>query len=405
MQKLTACLYAVVVTASNVAIWFIIYDPSLLPFTTPDQTRDLGDSGVLNINDCDLNSFDIIHNGTIYSDGEVAKDNCQIVDISGGNQHPKARCVLPQDYQRTPIGVLLHSHDSSYYHALIQFGARLKYTMDHCRSKDVIWSIRGSPTQMKILALLNNPPILNTRIFHLSQPQSSVLVLIPPAPYRVPDLIAFRDSLMSAVLHTLATSLFRRDMQDTPIVLYVSRVRTRAIQNEAQVLEVFSAFVHGRHEIFPENEGISFKTTVDIFQRATHVLGGHGAGLANIIFCRPGTHVFEIRRRGTPSELVSDLAPHFGLEGHRFIDPVLPAYQDYLHYSNYTVHISSFLIFMNKTAAAAPEAFRPRAASREETSAGALSESAAGLERPSASTAPEPLLPERPRTLSLASRR
>jgi hypothetical protein len=33
---------------------------------------------------------------------------------------------------------------------------------------------------------------------------------------------------------------------------------------------------------------------VDLFQRATHVIGCHGAGLTNILFCNPGTIVIEI---------------------------------------------------------------------------------------------------------------
>ena len=122
---------------------------------------------------CDIAAFDIVRNGTIYDEGQVIKQNKQIVDISGGNPRQK-RITIEQSkikiarYQSQPMGVLLHSHDSTYYHSLIQFGARLQYVVDHCTSRDVVWVIRSSPTQQKILKLLNNPPVLNFSKFELS---------------------------------------------------------------------------------------------------------------------------------------------------------------------------------------------------------------------------------------------
>ena len=40
---------------------------------------------------------------------------------------------------------------------------------------------------------------------------------------------------------------------------------------------------------------INFKEQVDLFNKAECVVGLHGAGFANIIFCKPGTKVIELK--------------------------------------------------------------------------------------------------------------
>lgn len=64
----------------------------------------------------------------------------------------------------------------------------------------------------------------------------------------------------------------------------------RRIVNEAEILALlaplgFEAIVPGR---------LGFAAQVAAFRDATHVVGPHGAGLANILFCAPGTHVLEV---------------------------------------------------------------------------------------------------------------
>ena len=39
---------------------------------------------------------------------------------------------------------------------------------------------------------------------------------------------------------------------------------------------------------------LSYSDQVSIFRRASHVVGMHGAGLTNLVFCPSGTHVLEI---------------------------------------------------------------------------------------------------------------
>jgi hypothetical protein len=304
---------------------------------------------------CDIDAFDIIRNGTIYDEGEVIKQNGQVVDISGGDPKPrKSYSIKDVEYKTQPLGVLLHSHDATYYHALIQFGSRFQYIAENCKNSDVTWVIRASPTQKKILALLNQPPVLNLTVYKPSKRLSSQLILLPPAPYRAQDLISFRMALMRRALPPPSLPFIDKPPRAQTTV-FVRRVRRRAIKNEADVLRpIREAFPH-RLVYFHEREDVPFAATIATFQAAAQVLGGHGAGLANIIFCRPGARVFEIRRNGTPSEFASELAPAFRLRLHRYVDPKLLSHRPELHYSNYSVHAPAWRAFVRRAAGLPPE--------------------------------------------------
>ena len=46
---------------------------------------------------------------------------------------------------------------------------------------------------------------------------------------------------------------------------------------------------------------MKFSEQVDLFCNAEHIVGLHGAGLANIVFCQPGTRVIELTNVTTES--------------------------------------------------------------------------------------------------------
>ena len=48
-----------------------------------------------------------------------------------------------------------------------------------------------------------------------------------------------------------------------------------------------------------ELENKSVREQVNIFWNAKLVIAVHGAGMANLVSCRPGTHVVEVQPRGS----------------------------------------------------------------------------------------------------------
>jgi len=78
--------------------------------------------------------------------------------------------------------------------------------------------------------------------------------------------------------------------------LYISRsaARRRRVSNEADVLEVLQRF--GFRILHAES--CAFEEQVRAAWGARYFVSSHGAGLANMLFMRPGSHVLELRHQG-----------------------------------------------------------------------------------------------------------
>lgn len=75
------------------------------------------------------------------------------------------------------------------------------------------------------------------------------------------------------------------------IYLSRSRVNTRKVLNEPEIVNFLK---HYGFECI-HNEDLSTDEQIALFKNATHIISCHGSQLTNIIFCRPGTKVCEIR--------------------------------------------------------------------------------------------------------------
>ncbi len=75
------------------------------------------------------------------------------------------------------------------------------------------------------------------------------------------------------------------------IYLSRSRVKTRKVLNEDEIV----AFLKRYGFECVHNEDLSTDEQIALFKNATHIISCHGSQLTNIIFCRPGTKVCEIR--------------------------------------------------------------------------------------------------------------
>jgi capsular polysaccharide biosynthesis protein len=100
--------------------------------------------------------------------------------------------------------------------------------------------------------------------------------------------------------------------RQTPRRLLISRADSpfRRIANEAEVAEVLGAF--GFETIVPGR--MSFADQIAAFRDATHVVGPHGAGMANIVFCGAGAHVLEAFHPLYGTWAYAMVAPPLGLD-------------------------------------------------------------------------------------------
>lgn len=97
-------------------------------------------------------------------------------------------------------------------------------------------------------------------------------------------ILTIRDKLLSSVRATKDHNLASRR-------LYISRSQSsRKIVNEEEILQVLKNY---NFEVI-HCENMSFAEQIALFSEAEVVLGPHGAGIYNQIFCRSGTTIIEI---------------------------------------------------------------------------------------------------------------
>lgn len=115
-----------------------------------------------------------------------------------------------------------------------------------------------------------------------------------------------------AVMDRLAAQV--EPFPDAPERLYVSRADTknRVIRNEDAVRRVFEK--HGFVAVVCGD--LSLRAQICLFRTARFVAGGHGAGMTNIAFCRPGARVLELLQSSYPMVMMNRIAQMHGLRYH-----------------------------------------------------------------------------------------
>jgi capsular polysaccharide biosynthesis protein len=92
----------------------------------------------------------------------------------------------------------------------------------------------------------------------------------------------------------LVQTTFKMSMSasKTPKRIYVSRAdaATRRVANEAEVERLLQGYGFETVRLVDW----SFTDQIELFSSAAAVVGPHGGGLTNLMFCRPGTKVLEL---------------------------------------------------------------------------------------------------------------
>jgi len=98
--------------------------------------------------------------------------------------------------------------------------------------------------------------------------------------------------------------------------LFISREGRRRVKNEAEVREVLKKF---DFEIVEEQER-SVDEQIRLFREASVVVGPHGGGLANLVWCRPGTQVIEFFDGGYTTPFYYYICTVLGFKYSYFVD-------------------------------------------------------------------------------------
>lgn len=137
-----------------------------------------------------------------------------------------------------------------------------------------------------------------------------------------------------ATFQRLRSAASGQGVRSAPII-YVARTDAprRVAINEQELIEALVA--EGVDIVVPGN--LKFAEQIALFGKANAVLGPHGAGLSNIVFCKPGTILYEMIPEHYPNFCFSRLAHGAGL--HYWAD-MFPAHgEDSGHDRNWRIDI------------------------------------------------------------------
>jgi hypothetical protein len=110
-------------------------------------------------------------------------------------------------------------------------------------------------------------------------------------------------------------SYFGANSEDNPRGCYVSRAKAafRRIINETEITPLLEE--HGFEVVLCED--LSLADQVRLFAKTAAIIGVHGAGLTNLMYCKPSSFVGEIRINGVPPAYLV-MARQLGMRFSRF---------------------------------------------------------------------------------------
>lgn len=199
---------------------------------------------------------------------------------------------------------LLVGGHRDYYHWLLNHVPRLLWALKLglVGSRDVIVNDRLTPFQSETLDLLKVPA---ERRLEVADDEA---LLCPNL--LVPTYLVNTTVVHPAVPHLLKSAL-RPSGPPLHRHIYINRrsAGTRRFVNNDDVEALMRNL--GFESI--ELEGLTLQQQIDLFSGASLVVGAHGAGLTNIVFCKPGSKIVEIftpLHKVTSMRILSALCKH-----------------------------------------------------------------------------------------------
>lgn len=235
----------------------------------------------------------------------ISKEGYQIALVSNNQSNTQKEHTLFQVlYIRRPgkfknTGLLLStSDDNNYYHCLFQIAPKIwtleKYGYDLSNIDHFFLELSKFAFQREILSVLN---ISRDKIIDLGRYkhiEAEQLLLTPTFEKPVPWIC---ERIRSLFLNSSVKKI------NSPGKIYLSRrsARFRKLLNEKEFIKSISKF-----DFEPMcTDGMSIEQQAALFHGAEIVIAPHGAGLANIVFCKQNAVIIELRARSHTGELAT----------------------------------------------------------------------------------------------------
>ena len=215
--------------------------------------------------------------------------------------------VIRQSGNR-PIFIGFHAWHHNYYHWLTQCIPSMFWALAACNQADTLFALPSlTPWQEHALALagmseLERYPVDSRQQYAVAQLSYTTFTQ---------GASTYRPSDKAAEVFRLIRSRVTRDSTPANSVIYVSRedAASRRMENEAEVTAALKA--EGVDIVVPSR--YSIEAQIATFSGAKAVIGPHGAGLTNIVFCEPGATLYEIMADNKPNPCYANLAQSMGM--------------------------------------------------------------------------------------------
>lgn len=274
---------------------------------------------------------DVIFGGTILS-----KQNKVIGDISyyepnpnGQGRRPvEANSIFTRKYFAPPKhypGVVFScvigfNGGDNYYHWMFDCLTKLHLLRKSSLYHTVNWFLMPEPREIyhrEMLHLLSIPPekiIFEQENIHIRA--DKIIASFTERPY---------NHTPAWMFGFLRESFLRKDIvKDTgfPFV-YISRSDShrRNVVNEDELMAMLTPYGFKKFTLAP----LSFVEKVNVFASAAIIVAPHGAGLANLTFCPPGSTLIELFNDRYICACYSEMALKVGMNYHYFIFDHIPA--------------------------------------------------------------------------------
>lgn len=186
---------------------------------------------------------------------------------------------------------LLSAYTQNYAHWLMDSLPKLALLRSKLLTENLNYIIPKNPPHF-IVNSLNLLGIKDEKVLHLDEEELILenLILCRPAqnsgrPSKI-HLLDIRKLLLSSLRQRKKDSF-----SSSPRRIYISRANSaRSIINEVEILPILKEY---NFEVLL-CENLSFTEQVKIFSEANVILGAHGAGIYNQIFCDSGATIIEI---------------------------------------------------------------------------------------------------------------
>jgi hypothetical protein len=235
----------------------------------------------------------------------ISKEGYQIALVSNNQINTQKEHTLfqelyipgPATFKNTGL-LLSTSDDNNYYHCLFQMAPKVwtlkKYGYNFSNIRYFFLELSKFSFQKEILSALNISPDKIIDLGHYKHIEVEQLLLTPSFEKPEPWIC---ERIRSLFLNPAVKK------KNSPRRIYLSRkwARFRKLLNEKEFIASISKF---GFEIVC-TEGMSIEQQAALFHGVEAVIAPHGAGLANLVFCKQNTVIIELRAKSHTGELAT----------------------------------------------------------------------------------------------------